>query len=812
MAKRKSSEERATETFFRPGVDFKRTTEKEVKPELPREEILRSVVEKEVKDYDPNFENLRMVEKVSYKPKISEIVTIEKEGEGLKKKGGRKNGKKNGKKQVVKKEKSTTTKTEVYVIPKILLKKNGYELIITEKPQAAMKIASALGVSSKHEIVRGVPYYEVDRSGKKIIVACAVGHLFTLKQNSSGSHVPIFDISWVPNYLAKKGDYTKRYYDTILHLAKNAGSITVATDFDVEGEVIGKNVVNLICNQPDASRMKFSTLTNSELNKAYEDKSPHINWGQAVAGESRHYLDWFYGINLSRALMNAIKAAGRFKIMSIGRVQGPALKLIVEREKEIQNFKKEPYWEFYVTIDKPKLELKCTKEFFDKKELENFKDIVGKEIDLETKKVEERVPPYPPFDLTSLQTEAYKLYGITPVNALKAAQSLYLAGLISYPRTSSQKLPSSIDYKSILDILKIRYKVAKLITRERPVEGKKTDPAHPSIYPTGNNQVLSGDEEKIYNLIVKRFLALFCDDAIIDRKRIFGKVKDYTFSVSGYHIRQKSWMEFYPVKTNEKELPDVEGKKEIKSTRTEEKETQPPRRYSPASIISELEKRNLGTKATRAAIIETLYDRGYIKGKSIEATPIGISLIDTLENYSPIIVNEKLTKELQDEMDEIVEDGDAPLESLRNKEDDILDKAKKQITEIAEEFEKDGSLIGKDLVGAQENQREAEREENMLNLCPKCGKNKLRITYSPKNRKFFISCSGYPECRNTYSLPPNGNITKTGKNCEKCGFPLLMSLRKGKKPWIFCFNSECETNKKRIEEYRERMKNNSEKE
>ncbi len=809
MAKKKSREERATETFFRPSVDFKRTTEKEVRPELPREEILRSVVEKEMKDYDPNFENLRMVEKASYKPGISDIITIEKEGEIVKKKNGRKNGKRNGKKAALKKEKSTTIKEEVYVAPKILLKKSGYELIITEKPQAALKISDALGVSTKREIIRGVPYYEVDRQGKKIIVACAVGHLFTLKQNISGSQVPVFDISWVPNYIAKKGDFTKRYYDTILHLARNAGSITVATDFDVEGEVIGKNVVNLICNQPDASRMKFSTLTNSELNKAYEEKSPHINWGQAVAGESRHYLDWFYGINLSRALMNAIKAAGRFKIMSIGRVQGPALKLIVEKEKEIKNFKKEPYWELFIILSKPKLELKCTKEFFDRKELEKFADLTGKEIELETKKAEERVPPYPPFDLTSLQTEAYKLYGITPSNTLKAAQSLYLAGLISYPRTSSQKLPPSIDYKSILETLKIRYKVAKLITRDRPIEGKKTDPAHPSIYPTGNDQVLSGNEEKIYNLIVKRFLALFCDDAIIDRKRILGKIKEYTFSASGYHIRQKSWMEFYPVKTNEKELPDVDGKKEIKETRIDEKETQPPKRYSPASIISELEKRNLGTKATRAAIIETLYDRGYIKGKSIEATPIGMSLIDTLENYSPIIINEKLTKELQDEMDEIVEKGDESLGELKKKEDDILGKAKRQISDIAEEFEKDGPSIGKDLVNAQENQREAEREENLLNTCPRCGKNKLRITYSPKNRKFFISCSGYPECKNTYSLPPNGTISKTGKNCEKCGFPLLISLRKGKKPWIFCFNSECETNKKRIEEYREKLKNNS---
>ncbi|MBI2004082.1 hypothetical protein HYS72_01325 [Candidatus Pacearchaeota archaeon] len=119
--------------------------------------------------------------------------------------------------------------------------------------------------------------------------------------------MPSFDISWTPNYLARKKDFTKRYYDAILKLIKNAGSLTIATDYDTEGEVIGMNIMKYLCNQQDASRMKFSTLTKDELENSYENKSPHINWGQAIAGETRHYLDWFYGINLSRALMEAIK-------------------------------------------------------------------------------------------------------------------------------------------------------------------------------------------------------------------------------------------------------------------------------------------------------------------------------------------------------------------------------------------------------------------------------------------------------------------------------------------------------------------------
>lgn len=242
--------------------------------------------------------------------------------------------------------------------------------------------------------------------------------------------------------------------------------------------------------------------------------------GQAIAGETRHYLDWFYGVNLSRSLMNAIKTTGKFKLMSIGRVQGPTLNFIAQKEREIKSFSSQPYWQIFINLadKKNEIELKYNKDIFDQPELKKFEKLAGKTTNVKTTKTEQILPPNPPFNLTALQTEAYRLYGVTPSNTLKIAQSLYLAGLISYPRTSSQKLPDSIDYKSILKKLEERYNTKKLIVKKKPTEGEKIDPAHPSIYPTGNLQVLSGTEEKIYSLIAKRFLALFCDDAIIDKK------------------------------------------------------------------------------------------------------------------------------------------------------------------------------------------------------------------------------------------------------------------------------------------------------
>src|SRR3989337_2031629 len=508
------------------------------------------------------------VEKPYKQPDLTSLVKIEKQGEAAAKKTPKKRLR-NGK------IKTKAAKKE-YVPQRVYLKKDGYELIITEKPQAALKISSVLGKSVQRNI-GSVPYYEVDRNGKKIVVACAVGHLFSLAQVSQRSGIPVFDIKWVPNYMVRKGDFSKKYYDVLLGLIKNAGSLTVAPDYDIEGELIGLNVVRFIGSQKDASRMKFSTLTEKELNDSYEKKSVTLDWGQAIAGETRHYLDWFYGINLSRALMNALRAIGKFKIMSIGRVQGPALNLIVNKEKQISSFKPRPYWQVFITLENPKIELIFNRDIFKKEELGKFEELRGIIAEVRTEKKQQEIPPNPPFSLTTLQTESYRLFGINPGKTLQIAQSLYLSGLISYPRTSSQKLPPSINYREILRKLAMKYKAEKFLTRSKPVEGKKTDPAHPSIYPTGNHpEGLSEDERKVHDLIVRRFLSLFCEDAVIDNRTIRAEVnvndekrgdkssvgglssggKDkLIFTAKGSVIAHKGWLNIYPVKIPEANLP-----------------------------------------------------------------------------------------------------------------------------------------------------------------------------------------------------------------------------------------------------------------
>jgi len=687
-------------------------------------------------------------------------------------------------------------------------------LIITEKPQAAEKIADALsdGKDRKYS-ENGVPFYEFNRDGKRIIVGCAVGHLFGVSEDKKDKRasIPSFDVKWKPAYEGKNksAGFTKKYYMALKKLAKEADEFIVATDYDVEGEVIGWNVVRFIANQKDAKRMKFSSLTKDELNNAYVNVNSSIDWGQAIAGETRHFVDWFYGINLSRALMRSLSKSGRFRIMSIGRVQGPALAIIVDKEIQIKNFKPEPYWQVFLLVqdlNKQRIEVKFPKDLTKESELLKFKQLKGKKGIAKTEIREDKIYAPAPFDLTTLQTESYRLFGMTPSQTLAVAQKLYLAGLISYPRTSSQKYPEAIGYDKILKNLAKHFVLTKYAVNKTPVEGKKSDPAHPAIYPTGEYGKLEGQEKSIYEIVVKRFISCFANPALIEDKKITVSVSGLDFFAKGLQIKEKGWMSVYPSTVKEEEIPTINGEVDIKELRIEQKMTQPPKRYSASSLLKELEKQNLGTKATRANIIETLYDRGYVKEKSIEATPLGIKLIETLKKHSPVIIDEALTRDLEKQMESI----HLGKKELDKKQEKILDTAKKSITEITAQMRKNEEQIGKELSEGTEEMWEQEKEDAKLTVCKKCGKGNLRIMFNRNYKRYFIGCSNYPECKNTYSLPPNSLIKAVkddeGKPelCKECNGPMLLAIRKAKRPWKFCFNPECPTNKewtKKREDY-----------
>ena len=660
-----------------------------------------------------------------------------------------------------------------------------YELILAEKPAAMMKIAYALAdIAPVKRNIQGIPYYELLHENKNVVVACAVGHLFSLTSEEKG--FPVFSVEWKPNYKVRKKDFTKKYYSAIYQLAKNASSFIIACDYDVEGELIGYNILRYICKQEDAERMKFSTLTKPDLQKAYQEKLKHIDFALAKSGETRHILDFFYGISLSRALMSALRKVGAFRILSIGRVQGPALAFVVAREKAIREFKPESYWRVFLLVSNAEqLEVKFPRNITKKEELEKFKELKGKQGEAKTEKKKVLLKPPVPFDLTTLQIEAYKFYGITPSRLLQISQQLYLAGIISYPRTASQKLPPSIGYKRIMEKLSLQYKeLTKHASKEKPIEGKHED-AHPAIYPTGEKGKLDAEQHKIYELIVRRFISCFCADAEIEQKKIIVEIDKLKFFAQGITIKRKGWLDVYKTKLQERMLPDLQGNVIVEKINIAEKQTTPPKRYTPASIISELAKRNLGTKATRASIIDTLFQRGYIEGKQIGATQLGITLVDTLKKYVAIILDEKLTRHFEEEMQNLQETKKTKLEK---KEKSIVEKAKKIIEKISKEWKVKEEKIGSELKKAHYHLREKEREEAKIMPCPKCGEGFLVLRKGKYGQ--FIACDAYPKCKTTFNLPKNCLIKKANEKCE-CGFPLLLAIRKGKRPWKFCFNPEC---------------------
>lgn len=687
------------------------------------------------------------------------------------------------------------------------------ELIITEKPSAAKKIAEALSESKiEYKKKDDVIYYIIKRNNKTITIVPAVGHIFTVAEKIKSFKYPSFDLIWKPVYEENKNSfYVKKYAEVIKEKSNTSNSFVVACDYDVEGEVIGLNVIRFLCNQKDAKRMKFSTLTKPDLIESYENIKKTINWGQAKAGEIRHFLDWLYGINLSRALTLAVRRNKAYTTMSSGRVQGPTLKILAEREKEIKSFIPKKYWQISILALAKNGTIKASHEkdiFWDEKEADSILEkIKGKNGYIkDIKKSEFKQQPPTPFDLTTLQTEAYSIFGFSPAKTLEYAQELYIKGYISYPRTSSQQLSEKIGFKKIITSLikNPTYSFAKnLLTKNlKPNNGKKTDPAHPAIYPTGIlPENLEKNHQKLYDLIVRRFFSTFGDYAIRETQTIIIDINNEKFISKGTITKEKGWHIYYEpyLKLKEEELPktEINEKLEIKKINKEEKETQPPKRYTEASLIKVLEDKNLGTKSTRAEIIQTLYKRGYIIGKKIEVTDLGLKTIETLQKYCPDIIDEELTRDIESDMEKIREQKIDPSK--------VLEKAKKELTKILDQFKKNENNIGKELSQVI---KEIENKKNYIGKCPNCKEGDLKIIKNKKKNTNFIACNKYPECKTTFSLPKHyTNIKSTDEICSLCNSPII-ELTTNKKTQKICINPTCPSKNQNTEQINITKSNN----
>ena len=280
-----------------------------------------------------------------------------------------------------------------------------YTLIITEKPEAASRIASALDSKGtpKKNIENGVPYFLVKREDDLVVVP-ALGHLYTVSNKQKGKKgYPVFDYQWIPKYLVERGaTRSRRWIETITRLAENADRFIDACDYDVEGSIIGYSIIKYACENKEnvAQRMKFSTLTEDELERAYTALLPQLDFPLIEAGLTRHEVDWLYGINLSRALTTAArKCSRRYVTLSSGRVQGPTLSFLEKRERKIKSFVPIPYWmvKAEVEIGGHVYEADYEKRSLSKDEAEELINICGGKkgkIDKVEKRKFDRVPPY----------------------------------------------------------------------------------------------------------------------------------------------------------------------------------------------------------------------------------------------------------------------------------------------------------------------------------------------------------------------------------------------------------------------------------
>ena len=667
-----------------------------------------------------------------------------------------------------------------------------YTLIIAEKPSAAERIASALAEGKLEKSGKSVMYFRLKHGGKDIVVVPAVGHLFVLDEKDKKAKwtYPVFDVEWRPTFDDKDNLWAQKYHANIAKLAKGATDFISACDYDIEGSTIAYNIIRFICNAKDGRRMKFSTLTDKDILESYDNATPHLDFPQIEAGLTRHMLDFLWGINLSRALTLALEKANGYWTLSIGRVQGPTLKILEDREREIERFVPEMFWtlELHGLVNGKKIiAFHETDKFWEKGQAETvLKRCIGKKAAVHEieKKIVKQLPPTP-FDLTTLQREAFTNFGYSPKMTLDIAQNLYEHALISYPRTSSQKLPQKLGLRAIIEKLAEQGEYAalcgKLMKKGKfvPVEGDKDDSAHPSVFPTGLRPAKLGKyQQNIYDLIVRRFLSTFADPALRERVTAVIDVNGEKFKAFGATTIKPEWMEFYGryAKFKEQLLPEMTQGQDVDKpdVKLNEKETTPPDRYSQASILKTMEDKNLGTKATRAQILQTLYDREYIKDKSIRVTALGSAVIEALEKHCPEIISEELTKTFDHEI-ELIQEG-------KRKRDEIVGNAKKELEKTLQKFKEHEMHIGSEL---KEGVKEFQEMAHFVGVCPAC-KGELRIIRSHITKKHFVGCSNYPKCRQSFPLPQKGYVSATDEKCPTCGLNIIQVKQFKRHPWKLC--------------------------
>ena len=534
------------------------------------------------------------------------------------------------------------------------------KVCIAEKPSVAREIASVLGANAKHD-----GYYE----GNGYAVTYTFGHLCTLKEpNDYKPHWKSWDLNNLPMLPEKfetkvvQNSGIEKQFKIIKSLFDKAELVINCGDAGQEGELIQRWVMNEANYKGEVQRLWISSLTTEAIKEGFENLKPSANYDNLFyAGFSRAIGDWLLGMNATR--LYTVKHGGYKQVLSIGRVQTPTLAMVVDRFKEIENFKPQPYWELQ-TLYRETLFSYEEGRFLNKEDGQTLANKVKESefeiVSIDKKNGNEFAPKL--FDLTGLQVYCNTKFGFSADETLKIAQSLYEQKVVTYPRVDTTFLPSDI-YPKVPGILQ---KLSNYSTLTQPILEKKIKKSpkvfndkkvtdHHAIIPTGVEINLPYNQQQVYDIIVKRFIAVFYDDCLVANTTVIGKAAEVLFKTTGKEILKKGFrVVFEDPNAKEKEadiLPTfVVGEKGPHEPSFLEKETKPPNQFTEATLLRametagkqvddedlrELMKENgIGRPSTRANIIETLFKRQYIvrNKKQVLPTPTGIQLIETIQN------------------------------------------------------------------------------------------------------------------------------------------------------------------------------------
>ena len=641
------------------------------------------------------------------------------------------------------------------------------KLIIVESPAKANTIKKFLGGSTK--------------------VVASMGHIRDLPKSKMGIDI---EHDFEPEYIniRGKGDLIK----SLKAEAKKSKKVYLATDPDREGEAIAWHLANILEIPEDSvCRVTFNEITKEAVQNSM--KHPRtIDMNLTNAQQARRVLDRIVGYKISPVLWKKVRRG-----LSAGRVQSVAVKLIVDREEEIEKFIPEEYWNIFAKLldensgktftarlygkEKKKIEIHSEQEV--KEILNNIEK--GKYIVTEVKKGEKKRTPAPPFTTSTMQQEASRKLGFTLKKTMSVAQGLYegvkvtnkgTVGLITYMRTDSTRISEEARSAAKKEIVK---KYGEQYYENRYYKTKQnSQDAHEGIRPTyvdlnpeDIKDDLTKDQYKLYKLIYNRFLASQMQAAIFDTISANIDVNEYNFRASGQSLKFKGFMTLYvETKDNEKDedeesfVPELKENQEVIKQKIETKQsfTEPPPRYTEASLVKALEEKGIGRPSTYSPTITTILERRYIEKEQKQLVPTELGkVVNKLltENFSDII-NVEFTAKIEDDFDEIAE----------GKEN-----WKQVIREFYGPFEKEVEKVEKEL-------EHVKLEEEVSDVpCDKCGR-MMVIKYGRYGK--FLACPGYPECKNAKPY-----IETINKPCPKCGGKIQVRKSKKKRTYYICENN-----------------------